>query len=64
MVGLALEFLQQLVPARAACAHPRQIMWSVVGTFGGAFAAASSLAVAVRLSKRTLPIGGPEGGST
>ncbi len=40
LLGTSLEFLQQLVPDRAAYAHPRQIMWSIVGAFVGAFGSA------------------------
>lgn len=41
LLGVSLEFLQQLVPERAAYAHPLQILWSVFGALAGAFGAAS-----------------------
>jgi len=41
LIGTSLEFLQQMIPERAAYAHPWQIMWSVAGAFVGAFGAAS-----------------------
>lgn len=40
LLGTSLEFLQQMIPERAAYAHPWQIMWSVVGAFVGSFGAA------------------------
>ena len=60
VLGTSLEFLQQMIPERAAYAHPWQITWSVAGAFVGAFGAALLMCLFHTRRRVGLPTNAPK----